>query len=165
MGAPSWAPRIRTAHFSVGNEARGGTPYKSDANSKRSAEMCSKAESRTEIAAMKADIGHWIPQKEISSRQKSSQLIIVAGEMINARKSNCHICPPVGFAQSRFPNPKQPVRAHCPPPSRSLRSLINVVHDHAVWLEINTHITNYTTRTPIKLRVRCSRATRQHPTP
>jgi hypothetical protein len=38
----------------------------------------SKAECRTEIAAMKADIGHWIAQKEIRRRQKSSQLIIMA---------------------------------------------------------------------------------------
>jgi len=89
MGAPSWAPRIRTAHFSVGNEARGGTPYQSDASSKRSAEKCSKAERRTEIAAMRADIDNWTAQKET----KSSQLIIMAREVINARMYNSHILP------------------------------------------------------------------------
>lgn len=77
------------ADFSVGKEARGETPYKSEASSKRRAEKCSKTERRTEIAAMKADIDEWITQKVIRSRQ---QLIIMAREMIDARKSNCQIC-------------------------------------------------------------------------
>jgi hypothetical protein len=47
------------AHFSVGKDARGGTPYKSEASSKKIEEMSSKAERRTEIAAKQADIDKW----------------------------------------------------------------------------------------------------------
>jgi hypothetical protein len=77
------------AHCSVGKEARGGTPYKSEASSKRTSEMCSKEERRTEIAGMRADIDQSTNQKEIRTRQKSNKLIIMERKMFDARKLNC----------------------------------------------------------------------------
>ncbi len=56
MDVPSWAPRIKTAHFSVGKELRGGTPEESEASSKRTDEISSNRESRAVIPANKVKI-------------------------------------------------------------------------------------------------------------
>lgn len=56
MDVPSWAPRIKTAHFSVGNELRGGTPEESEASSKRTDEISSNRESRAVMPANKVEI-------------------------------------------------------------------------------------------------------------
>jgi hypothetical protein len=47
---------MRMAHFSVGKDARGGTPEKSESLSKRMEEMSSNKERRTEMPAKRAEI-------------------------------------------------------------------------------------------------------------
>ena len=56
MDVPSWAPRIKTAHSSVGKELRGGTPVESEASSKRADEKSSNRESRVVMPANRVEI-------------------------------------------------------------------------------------------------------------
>jgi hypothetical protein len=56
---------MRIAHFSVGNDARGGTPEKSEALSKSLEEISSNEERRTEIPAKKAEIDNSTAEKVI----------------------------------------------------------------------------------------------------
>jgi hypothetical protein len=55
---------MRMAHFSVGNEARGGTPEKSETLSKRIEEISSNEERRTEMPAKSAEIVNSTAKKE-----------------------------------------------------------------------------------------------------